>query len=487
MFRRPTKRQLFIRRFITLAVMFLAVIVIVTGTILFILGYRLDSNKGRIEQGALVQFDSRPNGASVSIDGKGIFANTPSKQTVVAGMHTFLVNRANYQTWNKTLDIKAGTLQWLDYIRLVPKDLPVESVAKFDTIYGEKASPDYKWLLVQEKVESPAFQLVDLRSQDVKVSAVTIPEATYSEATTEGVNHGFAMEEWDKDGRYVIVKHTYADKFEYLVVDTQDVTKTRNVSSLLGITLAELKFSGTNGSTLYGLTDGTVRKLDLSNGTISRVLLTNVKEFGLFDNTIITYVGTNPSDASQQVAGIYREGDDEPHILRTVSDLTTPLKIATTQYYNDRYFAIAEGLKVTVLTGRYPSSNDMNNASLRQVGEFKTPANVDTLTFSEEGDHLVAQAGLSFVSYEVEYLRRTDSKVETSETAAHTLKWLDNAYLWAVYDGHLSIREFDGANTHVIMKMEPGFDATLSQNGKYIYGVGKSDTGYQIQRVKMIL
>jgi len=487
MFRRPTKKQLLIRRIITLAVMFFAVIVIVTGTILFILGYRLDSNKGRLEQGALVQFDSRPNGANVSIDGKPIFANTPSKQTVVAGKHSFQVNRANYETWNKTLDIKAGTLQWLDYIRLVPQKLSVESVAKFETIYAEKASPDYKWLFVQEKAESPTFQIVDLRSQQVKTAAITLPESVYSDAATAGVTHSFAAQEWDKDGRYVIVKHSYSDKSEYIVVDTQDVSKSRNVSSVLGISLTELKFSGTSGNTLYGLTDGTVRKLDLSNGTISRVLLTNVKEFELFDNTIITYIGTNPSDPTQQVAGMYREGDEEPHILRTVKDLTTPLKVSTTQYYNDRYFAIAEGLKVTVLTGRYPSSSDVDNSSLKQVAEFKAPANVETMSFSDEGDHLVVQAGLNFVSYEVEYLRQTDSKIETSETTAHTLKWLDNAYLWAVYDGHLSIREFDGANTHVIMKMEPGFDATLSQNGKYIYGVGKSETGYQIQRVQMIL
>ena len=487
MFRRPTKKQLLIRRIITLSVMFFAVIVIVTGTILFILGYRLDSNKGRIEQGALVQFDSRPNGASVSIDGKSIFANTPSKQTVVAGTHSFKVERDQYEAWNKTLAIKAGTLQWFDYIRLVPKKLPVESVATLPTIVAAKASPDYKWMLVQEKTDSPTFQLVDLRSQDIKLSPLTLDRALYTDGTTAGVSHSFALVEWDKDGRYVIVKHSFRDTSEYLVVDTQDVGKSKNVSALLGISLAELKFSGTSGNILYGLTDGTVRKLDLSNGTISRVLLTNVTQFALFDNTIITYTGTNPANASQQVAGMYREGDEAPHILRTVNDQTTALKVATTLYYNDRYFAVSEGSKVTVLTGRYPSSSDSANSSLERVAEFTIPGTVDALSFSEEGNFLVAQAGLRFVSYEVEYQRETQSRIETSETAAHTLRWLDPAYLWAVYDGHLSIREFDGANTHVIMKVEPGFDATLSQNGRYLYGIGKSDAGYQIQRVKMIL
>jgi len=487
MFKRPTKKQLLIRRIITYTVMILAVIVIVSGTILFILGYRLDSDKGRLEQGALVQFDSRPNGAEVAIDGASINANTPSKQTVVAGRHQFVVNKPGYETWSKTLNVKAGTLEWLDYLLLVPKNLKTESVATYASVYGEKASPDYKWLLVQEKADTPTFQLVDLRSQQIKSSAILIPSSVYSEASTAGVVHSFTMQSWDEDGRYVIVKHVYSDKTEFIVVDTQNVARSANVSTLLSISLSELKFSGTNGTTLYGLTDGTVRKLDLANRTISRGLVSNVKNFNVFDNTILTFTGTNPSNAAQQVVGIYREGDEAPHILRTVNDLTTPLTIAATQYYSDDYIAISEGLKVTVLKGSYPASTDTLNTSLKQYAEIKASANVDTTQFSEEGDRLVVQSGLNFVGYEIEYMRATNAAITTTETTPHTLQWLDNAYLWAVYDGHLSIREFDGTNTHVIMPMEPGFDATLSQNGKYLYGIAKSGNSYQLQRVTMIL
>ena len=487
MFKRPSKKQLLVRRIITYVVMVLAVLVIVSGTILFILGYRLDSDKGRLEQGALIQFDSRPNGAKVSIDGNAINANTPSKQTVVAGKHVFAVNRDQYQPWSKTLDVKAGTLQWLDYILLVPKDLPVESVAKYDTVYAEKASPDNKWLLVQEKAETPTFRLVDLRSQQIKSSTISIPASIYSDAATENINHVFTIESWDEDGRYAIVKHDFNDKSEYIVLDTQDVQTSVNVSTALSIPLSELKFSGTSGNILFGLTDGTVRKLDLSNATISRGLISNVKDFNVFDSKIVTYTGTDPTNSAHQVAGIYREGDELPHVLRVVNNLTAPLTIAAGQYYSDDYVAISEGLKVSVLKGRYPASSDTNNTSLKQYAEFTALANVDTTSFSIEGDRLVVQSGLNIVSYEVEYMRQTNATITTSETAAHTLKWLDNAYLWAVYDGHLSIREFDGTNTHVIMKMEPGFDATLSQNGKYLYGIAKSGDSYQLQRVKMIL
>ena len=487
MFRRPTKKQLLIRRIITYVVMILAVVVIVAGTVLFILGYRLDSGKGRIEQGALVQFDSKPNGADVAIDGKTINANTPSKQTVVAGQHSFSMNKTGYDSWSKMLNVKAGTLEWLDYILLVPTNLPIESMASYSSVYGEKASPDNKWLIVQEKADTPTFQLVDLRSQQIQSTTMILPTTLYSAPTTAGVTHTFTIESWDKDGRYVIVKHTFNEKSEYLVLDTQNIAKSVNVSTLLSISLSELKFSGTSGNVLYGLTDGVVRKLDLSNATISRGLVSNVKDFHLFDNTIVTYTGTDPTNPAYQVAGIYREGDELSHVLRTVNDLTTPLSIAFTRYHNDNFVAVTEGLKVSVLKGSYPASTDIANSSLRLYTAFKTTANVDALTFSENGDHLVVQSGLNFTSYEVEYMRQTEATITTNETIAHTLKWLDDAYLWAVYDGHLSIREFDGKNTHVIMTMEPGFDATLSPNNKYLYGIAKTGTTYQLQRVTMIL
>jgi hypothetical protein len=354
-------------------------------------------------------------------------------------------------------------------------------------VYGEKASPDNKWLLVQQKADLSSFQLVDLRSQQVKSSTIDLPTTVYSDATTPGVTHTFTMENWDKDGRYVIVKHTYNDKSEYIVVDTQNVSASVNVSTLLSISLSELKFSGTSGTALYGLTDGVVRKLDLSNATISRGLVSNVKDFSMFDNTIVTYTGVDPNNTAHEVAGIYREGDDLPHVLRTVNDLTTPLTIVATQFHGDDYIAISEGLKVTVLKGRYPSSTDTTNSSLKLYDEFKVSANIDTTQFSEDGDHLVVQSGLNFASYEIEYMRETNATITTTESTPHTLQWLDDAYLWAVYDGHLSIREFDGTNTHVIMPMEPGFDATLSQNGKYLYGIAKNANGYQLQRVTMIL
>lgn len=488
MFRRPSKKQLLIRRIIVSIIMTIAVITIVTVSVLFILGYRLDSNKGRLEQNALVQFDSTPQGAYISIDGKLLGTRTATKASIMAGSHSFIVTRDGYQQWAKSLDVKAGTLNWLDYIRFVPTNLKTEKVVSYASVVGEKASPDFKWLIVQEKTDVPSFQLVDLRAQDVKTSTITLPADIYSDAGVEGVTHTFTLDQWDQGGRYVLLKHAYGDKNEWIVLDTQDMATSVNVSRLLSISLKDIRFSGTSGNILYGLLDdGVIRKLDLSAATISRGLVTNVKTFDLFETNIITYVGTSPSDPSKQVVGIYREGDESAHVLRTVDSQDTPLAVDATRYFSDDYVAISEGLKVTILKGRYPNSSAEETTSLKKYAEFTAPSDVTTLSFSPEGDFLVSQSGLAFISYELEYKRQTNATVETSESVPHAFKWLDDAYLWSVYDGHLSIREFDGTNVHVINAAEPSFDATLSQNGRYLYSITKSGTSYQLQRVKMII
>ena len=489
MFKKPSKKQFIIRRVILSSIATLAVIILAAVTILFMLGYRLDSGNGRLEQGALLQFDSMPNGADVTVDDRYIGSRTPNKQTVIAGTHTVKMSKNGYEDWFRTLDLTAGTLTWLDYTRLVPKELPVTTVTDYETLSGLVISEDRKWALAQEKVDMPIFQLVDLRSEEVGSESITIPAEAYSEPTTEDVTHSFGITSWDSGSRYVLVKHMYDDKTEWLVVDTQNADETINVTRLLGVEFKNLKFAGTSGKILYGLaTDGAIRKLDLSAGTISRAFITHVDSFKIFDNKIISYVGTDTTDVTKRVAGVYRDGDESAHVLHSTSSTDAVLMIATGRYFSKDYVAIAEGNTVTILRGDYPSSSNQDNSSLAKFATLELTGAVSALSISPDGDYVLAQSGESFKSYEIEHLR-TDVGAMTlkSGTPASTLKWLDVAHLWSDDNGVLKMRDFNGINTYAIMDVAPGFDASLSQNGRFFYAVGKSDTGYHLQRVKMIL
>lgn len=489
MFKKPTKRQFIIRRIILSSIATLAVIIIATAAILFMLGYRLDGNNGRLEQGALLQFDSAPNGADVSIDDHTIGSKTAAKQTVVAGTHSIKMSKAGYQDWNRTLDLAAGTLTWLDYTRLVPNERPVQKVAKYEALVGMSISPDSKWALAQEKVDTPSFHLIDLRAENIESTTLTLPSGLYSEPAVQGVTHSFNSVTWDSGSRYVLVKHLYRDQTEWLVLDTQNLGQSINITRLLSVGFKDLQFAGTSGRVLFGLTtDGAIRKVDVSAGTLSRAFISHAESFNVFDNTVISYVGIDPNDATKRVAGVYRDGDESAHVLRSVVATDGALKIAASKYFSDDYVAIAEGNVVTILKGHFPSSSDQDDSSLSRFATLQLTGAVSALSFSPGGDYVVAQSGETFKSYEIEHMRADVGAVAvTAGTAATTLKWLDAAHLWNDDSSILTMRDFNGINTFPIMTVVPGFDAGISQNGRFFYGVGKSDDGYHLQRVKMML
>ena len=491
MFKKPTKKQYLIQRIIFSIIAVTALLIIVTLAILSMMGYRLDSDKGRLEQGALLQFDSKPSGADVYVDDSLVSGKTATKQTVVAGVHTVVMKKDGYRDWTRTLNTAAGTLTWLDYTRFVPTKLTVQKVATYQTLTGAKMSPDNKWALLQEKSDTPTFQLADLRSSDVKITTLTLPATSYSEADTPDVTHSFSIVSWDENGRYVLLKHIYKDQTEWLVLDSQDQTKVTNITQMFSTGFSDIQFAGTDGKVFYALAnDGAIRRIDLSAETMSRAVVTHAESFTLYDNKIVSYVGIDPSDATKRVAGIYRDGDENSHVLRSVISPSTDmvLKIAITTYHDDYYVAIAEDNVVTVLKGGYPSADDTNNDSLESYATFEISGSVSALSFSEDGDYVLAQSGETFKSYEIEHKRAAAGTITVNEgDSAPTLHWLDEAHLWSNDSGTLVMRDFNGDNAQSIMTIATGFDASLSQSGRYFYGIGKDDAGYHLQRVKMIL
>ncbi len=488
MYHQPSKRKRLINLIAVYTIMTIAVVSIVTVIVLFMLGFRLNANGGNLEQYAFLQFSSTPSGATVTVDGAVIGSKTPNKISIPAGKHEIMMWRDGYETWHKTVDIKAGTLTWLNYTLLVPKNLSVEVVAHYPSIYATLASPTGNSMLVVEKSDTPTFNLVDLGSDTAKNTKLVIPTNLYSESTTVGVSHTFQISKWDDGGRYVLIRHIYGAQDEWLALDTQSVASTKNITRLLDVSISDIVFSGTSGNVFYALVSSDIRKLDLSAGTISKTFVNNVSSFDIYsDLNVITYIGMNTDSVPKQVVGIYRDGDDKSSVIRTIPvSQTGPVHIATTHYFNQDYVAISEGKKVDILSGSYPNTTSDNTTSLKNIASFNTTEDVQKLTFSPIGEYVFAQSGAYFASYDLEYQKLASTTIDGT-TAMSQLKWLDKNYVWSDRDGKLTIREFDGANVHTINAVTIGQDATLTHNGRYLYSINKTVADYQLQRVRMIL
>ena len=467
--------------------MTLAVIIVVTIITLFMLGYRFNIGKGNLEQYAILQINSSPSGATVSFNGIEYSLKTPTKKSVPAGKYDVAMWRDGYETWRKSVDIKSGTMIWLKYALLVPKKLTVESVASYESLYSSLASPKGDFMLIEKQSNLPVFNLVDLSSNTIKQSTMTIPATLYSEPTTIGVVHTFNIIKWDEGGRYALINHLYNDKNEWIVLDTQNVNLSKNITRAFDLPISAINFSGTSGNIFYSLDSNDIRRLDLAAGTISAPLISNVVSFDVYnDSKVITYVGNSSADANKKVVGIYIEGDEKPSVIRTVDGQINNLHIATTRYFNANYIAISEGKKVDILSGSYPNTTNGNTNNMKTVASFESANDIENLSFSPTGEYVFLQSGSYFASYDLEYQNFASSSIEGNGPVA-LLNWLDDYYIWSDRDGKLTIREFDGANVYFINNVLSGQDVTLTTNGRYLYSLNKTDAKYQLQRVRMIL
>ncbi len=488
MYHRKSKRTEHIRQVAIYVLMASMIFVIVTLFTLFMLGFRFDADKGKVEQYSFLQFSSTPSGATVLIDGSLINSKTPNKSTVSPGKHEVTMWRDGYEKWHKAVDLKAGTLTWLNYTLLVPTKLTLQPVAGYDSLYKSLASPNGDFMLVQKQSNTPSFELVDLSSDTIKSVSLTIPSPAYSEQNAIGIGHTFGIEKWDSGSRFVLVSHKYGEKLEWLVLDTQNVTSTKNITRTFDLPISNIAFSGTSGNIFYCISSGDIRKLDLGAGTISKSLVSSVDYFTMYEKSkVITYVGKGKVGTAERVAGIYRDGDDGPAVIRTVkSAADVPLNISTTRYFNENFIAISEGKKIDILSGSYPNTTSDNANNMKLFASFNINESVNELSFSPSGEFVFAQVGPYFASYDLEYQKLVSSSVD-GVGAVTSLKWLDENHVWSDRDGNLTIREYDGADVHTINSSIIGQDATLTNNGRYIYSIGKSKTGYQLQRVRMIL
>ena len=291
--------------------------------------------------------------------------------------------------------------------------------------------------------------------------------------------------QWDKDSQYLLVKHSYDKKSEWIVVRTDKTSSAVNITASLKTTVSSLRFAGNSGDAFYGLIGGAVRKINLKNNTVSSPLVSDVKEFSLYSDDIISYVTTSNKTTGIHSAGIVKDGQS-PVLLEFSTDPKTVFHIEASHYFHNDYVAISNGSKTTIYRGEFPSSQT-ERSKLKATRSFNIDGTVDWLRFSAKGRFIVAQHADTYRSLDLDRGALSPKITLAGKTKATKLQWLDSYMVWSDRSKQLMIEEFDGANRSVIGSVTPGFDVTLSPNGKYLYSIGATKKGFELQRIQMIL
>lgn len=490
MYKKPSRRRQIAKRVVVYTLMTTAVITLVTLLVLFAYGYRLSREEGGIVQTGLVQLGSRPTGATVSINGQALGSRTNTRTTLPAGEYHIAMNRDGYRPWQKSVSVDAASILWLNYTRLIPETLTPESVVELDGISTSAVSPSREFVALSTDATSPQIRIVTINSDTVEESTLEIPTELYASAgDSDTAQHRFTIESWDGDNRHLLVRHTTGEQTSWLVISVRDVAESKNISRLFNIDPSTVAFLPANNRFLYSQSSGgDIRRIDLSNDTLSRVLVSNVHQFEFDeDGTSLVYT-TRVLGDGDRAYGYYRHNNEVAVQLGSVmATMNDELHVGLGRYYGESFVSVSLNDHTQVYRGALSriSSSEPVEAVFTAVSELETDDRVTGASLRTAGRFVVLEHEGAFTVYDIELDAQTTTELKNDDGS---LSWLERYMVWDDSDGMLRLYEFDGANQNDIVPVTPGQIVTLSPNGRYLYSVSpETEEGYSLQRVRLVL
>jgi hypothetical protein len=478
-----TARQPWLRTAIY-SFMTLTVTVIVALLLLIVLGYSFNQKDGKLEQGGLLQFQSIPTGATVTLDEMKLSALTNTKATADSGSHFASFDKDNYRTWQKAITVVPGQIGWLSYARLIPKTITPQTLHSFTTLTGALSTNSRNYMILHEEADKPEFTLVNIQGDTVRYDALVLPTTVFT-APAAGKTQSFTLDGWSDNDDAILVRHTYDDtKTEWILLDRSSPEKSININATYGINPLTVQFAGGGSKLLFVQTDDIVRRINLNDQTLSRPLATRVANFTIYDDKTIVFV-TSADEKAQRSVGYAATDIDQPVTIATYPADGLPLYAGITNYFSQKYVAVMHGQTLTIHAGALPTAD--NKGTLKKFTSQTLPVGASHLQISRNNRFVVVTLADGYATYDIE-LRKFDKTVwATQSTTPRVLNWLDDYMLWSDNGGQLRFYEFDGANQQNIMPVAEGFAASLSANNKYIYGIFKTDKGFELRRAQLVL
>lgn len=466
MHRARSKRTQIIRSAVGYSVMGVFIALGLTFAVLYVLGYRFNSEERSIDQGGLMQLETRPPGAIVTVDQRRLTSRTPTHHDVSAGTHTVRIEQDGYRPWQKTVSVEPGSVHWLNYPLMLPETLTPSAIRQFSSVDAVLPAIEEDRLVVLEDNAKPTFQIVDLAKPDAQ-TAITLPASSYP--SDEGT---YQLVSWSDNARYVLVSYTEERQQSWMILDTRDKNGFVDISSIVGGSqpLTKVRFIGDSNTLLYGMTGSSLRRINTNDKTLSAPLIEDVADYWTSKKGIVSYTTTRDKDSGSRSVGYYTTGAAQPRVIRTLyDDGTTPLR-AVVGVYQDRYYiAIQNDDAVEVSQTNLPASDSTDDLSTAGIVTINTAQAADLLSFSPHERFVVAQYDSTFMTYDIELDGFTTTTLQGNQAVSGGLQWLDDYHVWSGRDNKLRIYEFDGENMQMIDKTIDGLAPTLSKNNRSLY------------------
>lgn len=432
-------------------------------------GFGIDRS-GKVIQNGLVFLSSQPKGATIYVNDKRYKADTNTRMVLAAGQYTLRIERDGYRSWQRALTVEGGSVERFDYPLLVPSKLITTNVKT----YGEAPlisteSDDRRWLLVGLN-NSNNFDLYDLRPAKPEApKTVSLSDDILSAGSTTG----WQLDQWADDNRHVLLKRTYQKdsdtKNEYILIDRQDPTQSKNLTQLLGFAPTDIEFrkGDFNDYYAYDQANGTVFRATLKKPT-PQLYLEHVVAF-TSDQSTVLYATTDKTASGKADIRLCQD-DDPAYTLRTVpSGGTYLLDIAL--FNGTQYVAAGVQSENKVFVYHDPIS-DLKDKDV-QVAAPVQSLKVDSpnyVVFSQNARYVMAENNDRFAVYDSENDKSYAYQTKTPlDVAGGHADWMDGYHLQMVSGGKVRIFDFDGANKQTLVAANTNYLPVYDTSYRFIY------------------
>lgn len=435
---------------LTVAVAIATVILVYIGN-----GFYVDRSTGDLIQNGQFFVNSDPDGATIYLNGRQQRPKTPGRLVVPSGIYNVSIKRDGYRDWQASnVLLEGGTVERLDYARLLPTTLTPTAVQTFaNSPYAVSESTDRHYITLQFSDHPLSVFVMDLTKPESAPMEVILPKTLFSDPAKIGQ---LQLTEWADDNKHFIIKNMVDGVAqEFIIVNRENPDQSVNLTRELhlGVTEVTLHDRAYDNYYVFDAAAKTLSTVDLSDKNL-KVKINDVVYYKTYGSDYILYItAAAPADKGKMQARL--DVDGKSYLMREVPESPAYL-LAIAKLGNAPVLAIGvqNENKVTILRDplTYLKANPRQLLPLpTTVLQVKSPTEV---SFSTDVTTAMARGGQNFASHNFD-LDKTSKFVLPAPTSNTPIQWVDGKHMTAVSGGAVQMFDFSGEN---LQKMVPSLE-----------------------------
>lgn len=447
-------------------------------------GYRLDRN-GDVTQNGLLFVSSHPSGADSYIEGiyskKKYHNKTNTKFDLREGRYKVTLKKDGYRSWQREMNIEGGFVERLAYPFLFPDKLESVNMKTYDSAPNiVSSSPDRKWIVIQQPNNFLNFDVFNAGEPEKPVSTFSIPSSLLTVAKG---TQSLKVVEWSSDNTNILIKHSFDDQNEFVIVNKDKPETSVNINMLTGqkpfdVTLKDRKIDKLY---LHMASDGLLQLVDLKSRVLTPIVQ-RVYDYKSHGDDMLVYV-TN-KDTNSAVVSVRIKTKDKDYELRELPANTTYVTDVA-KFDNAWYVVTGASSDNKVYVYKDPltilGSDNLNKAMFARTLRIDDPKEV---SFSANARFLVAQSEQEFAIYDAEMSRQYRYKINDKFDTDRPVEWMDGHRLATSTSGMVFIFDFDGINQQKLMPINNATDVMFDRDYENAFTLSKPEKDGKSSLVK---